>query len=95
VCSVQQRSSHKMSGLEEKLDALIAKQDHVRPQDVTLEHIRQNRKEHPAEKYDFSTHYGGYNKRGGKVWTAAQTREAISSAYKFLSTFSRRKRSQV
>jgi low affinity Fe/Cu permease len=84
-----------MSALEEKLDALIAKQDHVRPQDVTLEHIRRNRDEKPTDTYDFSTHYGGYNKRGGRVLTVAQTREAISTAYKFLGTFSKRKKSQA
>jgi len=81
-----------MSALEEKLDELIAKQDHIRPQDVTLEYIRRNRKENPTEKYDFSTHYGGYNKRGGVVLTAAQTRDAISKAYRFLGEFAKRKK---
>jgi hypothetical protein len=32
-----------MSTLEKKLDALIAQQDHIQPEDVTLEHIREQR----------------------------------------------------
>jgi hypothetical protein len=84
-----------MSTLEEKLDILIAKQDHVQPEDVTLEYIRQKREEKPTDKYDFTTYYGGYNKRGGKVLTVAQTREAISRAYQFLGGFSKRKKSNA
>ena len=33
-----------MSTLEKKLDALIAQHDHIQPEDVTLEHIRDQRK---------------------------------------------------
>lgn len=84
-----------MSALEDKLDALIAKQDNVRPQDVTLDYIRRNREEKPTDNYDFSTQYGGYNKRGGKVLTIAQTRDAIASAYRFLGGFSKRKKSNA
>ena len=81
-----------MSTLEKKLDALIAEQDHVQPEDGTLEHIRQKRDQSPTLVYDFSTRYGGYNKHGGQVLTMAQESEVIRTAYKFLGRFAKRKK---
>jgi hypothetical protein len=79
-----------MSALEKKLDVLIAEQDHIRPQDVTLEHIQKVRDSNTNVNCDFSTHYGGYNKSGKRVLTAAQASEMIRAAYRFLGRFARR-----
>ena len=72
---------------------MIAEQDHVQPEDVTLEHIRQKREQNPNANFDFSTRIGGYNRPGGHVLTVAQSREVIRSAYKFLSSFGKTKKS--
>jgi hypothetical protein len=81
-----------MSTLEKKLDALIAQQDHIQPEDVTLEHIREQRDKSPAEiKYDFSTRYGGYVRASTRLLTPAQTREVVRAAYQFLAGFARKK----
>jgi hypothetical protein len=79
-----------MSALEKKLDLLIAEQDNIRPQDVTLEHIRNVRDSDANVKCDFSTHYGGYNRSGKRVLTASQASEMIRAAYRFLGRFARR-----
>ena len=78
-----------MSMLEKKLDSLIAAQDHIRPEEVTLEHIRKTRDKNQDIKYDFSTRYGGYNRRGRRVLTIAQSNSLVRSAYQFLSRFGR------
>jgi len=78
-----------MSDLERKLDALIAEADHIQPEDVTLEYIRQRRDKNEDVTYDFSTHYGGFNRRNGKVLSPHQSRDIIAAAYKFLGRFSR------
>lgn len=83
-----------MSTLEKKLDALIAQHDHIQPEDVTLEHIRDQRKNDKSyanAKYDFSTRYGGYVRASRRVLTAAQTNDIVRSAYQFLARFSRTK----
>lgn len=79
-----------MPTLEEKLDALIASQDNVRPDEVTLEHIRQVRDQNKKVTYDFSTRYGGFNRRSGKVLTPSQAQGIINAAYRFLSRFGRK-----
>jgi hypothetical protein len=78
-----------MSDLEQKLNALIAEEDKVQPEDVTLEHIRQTRDRNEDVKYDFSTQYGGFNRRNGKVLNPHQSRDLIAAAYSFLGRFSR------
>jgi len=83
-----------MSALEKKLDVLIAEQDNIRPQDVTLEHIQKMRDNDTNVSCDFSTHYGGYNKSGKRVLSAAQASEMIRSAYRFLGRFARRRESE-
>ncbi len=83
-----------MSTLEKKLDALIAQQDHIQPEDVTLEHIREQRDkslEYANAKYDFSTRYGGYVRASARLLTPSQTREVVLAAYKFLGGFARKK----
>jgi hypothetical protein len=80
-----------MPTLEEKLDALIASQDHVRPDEVTLEHIRQVRDQNGKITYDFSTRYGGFNRRHGKVLTPSQALGIINSAYRFLRRYGRKR----
>ena len=79
-----------MSTLEKKLDELIAHEDSVRPEDVTLEHIRQKRDQSPDTALDFSTRYGGYIRGSGKVLTVTQAREIVRAAYGFLARFVRR-----
>lgn len=78
-----------MSSLEKKLDALIAEADQIRPEDVTLEHIRRTRDQDKNVKYDFSTQYGGFNRRSGRVLTPQQSTDLVASAYRFLGRFSR------
>ncbi|HTS78572.1 MAG TPA: hypothetical protein VMG40_20345 [Bryobacteraceae bacterium] len=78
-----------MPTLEEKLDVLIAKQDHIKPNEVTLDHIRHLRDENKQENFDFSTRYGGYNRRGGRVLTAVQSRAWINAAYRLLGQYRR------
>jgi hypothetical protein len=78
-----------MPTLEEKLDALIARQDRIKPSEVTLEHIRHVRDENKEQNFDFSTRYGGYNRRGGKVLTSVQSRAVINAAYRLLGQYRR------
>jgi hypothetical protein len=80
-----------MSTLEKKLDALIAQQDHIQPEDVTLEHIRHVRDQNGKVTYDFSTRYGGFNRRSGKVLTPSQARGIINAAYRFLGRYRRQR----
>jgi hypothetical protein len=80
-----------MSSLEKKLDSLIAEQDHIRPEDVTLDYIRKKRDENEDVKYDFSTRYGGFNRRNGRVFTPRQAKDLIRNAYVFLDRFKRAK----
>jgi hypothetical protein len=83
-----------MSTLEKKLDVLIAQQDHIQPEDVTLEHIREQRDKNPQyahAKYDFSTRYGGYVRPGARLLNPAQTRDVVLAAYKFLAGFGHKK----
>ncbi len=78
-----------MSTLEKKLDDLIAKADHVRPEDVTLEYIRRVRDKNDNVPYDFSTQYGGFHRRNGRGLTAHESKEIVTAAYRFLGRFSR------
>jgi len=78
-----------MPTLEDKLDTLIARQDHVRRDEVTLEHIRHVRDQNGKVTYDFSTRYGGFNRRSGKVLTPSQARGIINAAYRFLGRYRR------
>jgi hypothetical protein len=80
-----------MSTLEKKLDSLIAQQDHVQPEDVTLEHIRKWRDQNVNAVYDFSTRYGGYNRGAGRTLSPAQEAEIVRAAYRFLSQFRQKK----
>jgi hypothetical protein len=80
-----------MPTLEDKLDALIASQDHIRPDEVDLEHIRHVRDQNKEITYDFSTRYGGFNRRNGRVLTPSQARGIINAAYRFLSRYARKK----
>jgi hypothetical protein len=81
-----------MPTFEEKLDALIASQDHIRPEDVTLEYIRQQRSQAPDPALDFSTRYGGYIKGSAqRVLTSTQAKKIVSAAYEFLARFAARK----
>jgi hypothetical protein len=77
-----------MSALEKKLDDLIAQQDRVRPEDVTLEYIRKKRDQAPNIDFEFSTNYGGYHRKGARVFTQRQALEMVRSAYQFLHRFS-------
>lgn len=81
-----------MSTLEKKLDALIAREDHVQPEDVTLEYIRNQRKKNVNLKYDFSTQYGGYNHKGEKVLSPAESSALVAAGYRFLALFKRPKK---
>jgi hypothetical protein len=81
-----------MSTLEKKLDALIAREDHVQPEDVTLEYIRNQRKKNVNLKYDFSTQYGGYNHKGEKVLSPAESSALVATGYRFLALFKRPKK---
>jgi hypothetical protein len=76
-----------MSDLEKKLNALIAEADHVKPEDVTLDYIRQSRDRNSSVTYDCSTMYGGFNHRNGRVLSPSQSEEIITSAYRFLKRF--------
>lgn len=78
-----------MSDLEKKLDALIAEEDHIRPEEVTLEYVRQSRAKNENISYDCSTLYGGFNRRNTKVLTAQQSKDVVKAAYRFLGMFSR------
>jgi len=80
-----------MSTLEKKLDALIAQQDNIKPDAVTLEYIRNQRDKNGDVSYDFSTRYGGYHRKGGRVLTPAQSSALVSAAYRFLGRFTRQK----
>jgi len=80
-----------MSVLEKKLDSLIAQEDNVRPEDVTLEYIRRMRDCNPNITYDFTTRYGGYNRRGKRVLTPAQSANIIVAGYRYLSRFGRQR----
>jgi len=62
---------------------LIAQQDHIKPEDVTLEHIHEKRRKNVDVKYDFSTRYGGYVQSAKRVLTPAQTTEIVKAAYRF------------
>ena len=94
ACQLIQRGCV-MSTLEKKLDALIAQQDHIQPEDVTLEHIREQRDKNPSYaanvRYDFSTRYGGYVRASARLLTPSQTRDVVRAAYQFLSGFGRKK----
>ena len=82
-----------MSTLEKKLDALIAQQDHVQPEDVTLEHIREQRdksESYANAKLDLSTRYGGYVRTSGRLLSPAETIAMVRAAYRFLASFAKR-----
>ena len=79
--------------LEQKLDALIARQDHVNPKDVTLEYIRHQRDQkgfYNNVKFDFSTRYGGYVRTNRTVLTPSMVSEVIGMAYGFLASLGRK-----
>jgi len=83
-----------MSTLEKKLDNLIAQQDHIQPEDVTLEHIREQRRKNPLyaeNEYDTSSRYGGYVRTNARLLTQLQTHRMVIAAYKFLADFTRKK----
>jgi hypothetical protein len=82
-----------MSTLEKKFDALIAQQDHVQPEDVTLEHIREQRdksESYANTKPDCSTRYGGYVRTSGRLLSPSETIEMVRAAYRFLASFAQR-----
>lgn len=81
-----------MSTFEKKLDDLIAKQDHVSPNEVTLEYIRSRRESdiYPKANFNFNTKYGGYNRTRLRVLTPARIKASIESAYKFLARFNKK-----
>ena len=56
---------HKDESLDTLLRELIAAQDDVRPEEVTLDYIREQREKrfYPSVRYDTDSRYGGYNSR--------------------------------
>jgi hypothetical protein len=59
-------------GLEKYLDNLIAEKEHVRPEDITEEYIRRERRErkvYAAMRYDVDSGYGGDTTLGLEVVT--------------------------
>jgi hypothetical protein len=56
---------HKEDSLETLLQELIAAQDDVRPEDVTLDYIRSQREKrfYPTVRYETDSRYGGYDSR--------------------------------
>jgi len=65
-----------MSILEEKLKGLIAKDEGVTPDKVTLEFVREKRTEeiYPCERFSSTTKYGGYHTTGLRLLTRQQIR---------------------
>jgi hypothetical protein len=57
--------------LEELLTRLIATQEGIRQDEVTVEYIHEQRKQHlyPTIRYDIGTEYGGYSTEGLKFFT--------------------------
>jgi hypothetical protein len=82
----------KMPTLESELDELIARQENVRPDQVTLELIREKRETevYPNARVDFSTNYGGHIATG-RFYGLTEAKATIEKAYKFLTRFSKRK----
>jgi hypothetical protein len=81
-----------MSTLEKELDELIARQENVRPDQVTLELIRDRRETevYPNARLDFSTNYGGHIPTG-RFYGLAEAKATVEKAYKFLARFSKKK----
>ena len=77
-----------MSPLEKKLNSLIAKQLGVRPEEVTIEFVRNVRRKriYPKIKVDFNTRIGGLvsNKR---QLTGEEAERAIKVGEEFLHQF--------
>lgn len=82
----------KMPTLESELDELIARQENVRPDQVTLELIRKKREAEVNlnSRVDFSTNYGGHI-AVGRFYGLAEAKAAVERAYKFLTRFSKTK----
>jgi hypothetical protein len=55
----------KDASLEELLQELIAVQDGIRPEDVTVDYIQHQREKrfYPSTRYDIDSKYGGYDSR--------------------------------
>jgi hypothetical protein len=81
-----------VSTLEKELDELIARQEKVRPDQVTLELIRDKREAevYPNARLDFATNYGGHILTG-RFYGVAEAKTAVERAYKFLARFSKKK----
>jgi hypothetical protein len=65
--------------LDQLLTRLIAKKDNISEEQVTLEYIRQQRKEefYPTTRYNVSSSYGGYCSHHLKFLTRQEIDERI------------------
>jgi len=57
--------------LGELLNRLIATQENIRPEEVTVEYIQKQRESrlYPTTRYNISTEYGGYDPNGLEFFT--------------------------
>jgi len=81
----------KMLTLEKELDELIAQQEKVRPDQVTLELIRERREVevYPKAPIDFANNMGGCNPTG-RFYSLAEAKATIEKAYRFLMQFGKK-----
>ena len=79
----------KMPTLEKELDELIARREKVRPEQVTLEFIRDKRESevYAKERLDLTTNYGG-KVATGRFYGWTEAKAAVEKAYLFLARFS-------
>jgi hypothetical protein len=81
-----------VSTLEKELDELIARQEKVRPDEVTLKLIRAKREAevYPNARIDFSSNYGGHIATG-RFYGVAEAKACVRKAYEFLARFAKKK----
>ena len=73
----QTQSNDHREDLKSFFDGLIAKQDGVRPEDVTLEYVRECRKQpwYKRIRFDIGGDYGGYEVHGLRFYTEEEFEE--------------------
>jgi hypothetical protein len=76
--------------LEQYLTRLIAMDEGVSPEEVTLEFIRKKREEriYPNERYSICTDYGGYRSGNLEVLTREELSRREKETYEWLKQFS-------
>jgi hypothetical protein len=79
-----------VSTLEKELDELIAREENVSPEDVTLEFIRKKRDEevYPKAPVNLTMPHGGFVARARRFLTHLEGKALVTRGNRFLAKFS-------